>query len=1462
MHKKYYRINTNFSSLIFTIILFLSTLIGTDNLNAATRYSVANGNWNATSTWSASSGGASGASVPVPADDVVIEGNRTVTVTASTFCTNISVSSGSTLALGNLQLTVSGNFTNNGSFTVGTGTITMNGAGKTIGGTTATSFYNLEISNVDGINLANNISVSNTLTLTGGRLTLGAYNLTMGASANAVAGTLGATNMIVANDAGEMRKLFTTNGSYVFPVGDNTATAEYSPATVNFASGTYAGGAYASAKVTDDKHPDNANTNNYLTRYWTVGQSGITAFSATVTGTFPAADIVGDVANMITGRLNGALPFLKHSAVSATTISASALTDLGQFTGISNPVTVSTTSLSGFMYTLGAGPSVEQSFTVTGAGLSGNITITPPSDFEISTTTGGAFSATNPITLAHTAGVVNTTTIYVRLKAGLSVGAYSTENITITSSDAISINVACGESVVNSPAVIAAPTTIPLFSYTVGTGPSVEQTFSVNGSSLAGNITITPPSNFEISTTTGGAFSATNPIVLVQSGGTVNATTIYVRMKAGLSVSLITTENIVITSPSATTVNVACSGEIIPSITAAGGGNYCAGSTINLSSSGTGYANQYWKGPNNYYSLSANPSIASSTTTMSGTYTVVGSTLVGNNLLANGDFSNGYNNFTSAYTQSEVANIAEGYYAVVGNPHTVHSGFSACTDHTTNTLTSKQLVMNAATIAGVVVWSETVASISTNTDYQFTYWVQSVVGSNPSQLQLYINNAAAAPLFTAITATCQWSQFTYNWNSGAATSAIVSLVNQNTVAAGNDFALDDIVFQKVLTSSSSVEVTVNSSQAVSVSIAATATSIYTGNSITFTATPTYGGTAPSYQWKLNGVNVGSNSATYTNAALTNSDKVTCVLTSNYPCISGGNPATSNEINMTVLARTNFWEGTNSTDWGTASNWSDNAVPASGDDIEYATVANNGTAAVNDLVLDIDRTVGAFINASSRNLIIPAGKSLTVNNIMTTDGNTDRIYIQSSSSGANGTLIFGQPTLNTNVNATVEMYSKAFYDLGAAAGSKYTWQFFGIPVKTMTPTPSLAGAYVRVLNEAGTTVSNHWTALTNASAMTSFVGYEITQSAAKTYVFPGTLETGNYSSGQMPYTTGALYAGQNLYANPYTAAINIASLSFGTQTEAAVYLYNSGTYNQWVTNLGVSTYDGTTTTPGQYTVSTPATAGFGGVPSQIPSMQAFLVKAMGSTPNATLGINYSSVVTKNTTQQRSPIYHAKQNIIKPYLKIQVSDNRLSDCVWIFIDDSCNSSFNNGWDGYKIKGNALAPQLYAVEQDGIYQIDATNNLNNIQLGFQSGNDSTFTLTITNQYLSSIYDGLYLVDLATQQTIEILGDTTNYAFTNLPSYTNENRFQIVTRLADNIITSNNKLQIHNTNQNVFIQNDSNESGWLSIHTLEGKTISKMKIAPKSVICLPAQLQTGLYIIKASTPSEYVSKRIVTTK
>ena len=107
----------------------------------------------------------------------------------------------------------------------------------------------------------------------------------------------------------------------------------------------------------------------------------------------------------------------------------------------------SVVSLTGFSYVEGAGPSSVQSFTISGADLTSSLvlTVADPTIFEINNP---AANTTYGSTITLASGTVASTTINVRLKAGLAISSYDSKIINITSTGATSKSISCSGSVI------------------------------------------------------------------------------------------------------------------------------------------------------------------------------------------------------------------------------------------------------------------------------------------------------------------------------------------------------------------------------------------------------------------------------------------------------------------------------------------------------------------------------------------------------------------------------------------------------------------------------------------------------------------------------------------------------------------------------------------------------------------------------------------------------------------------------------------------------------------------------------------------------------------------------------------------------------------------------------------------------------------------------------------------------
>jgi hypothetical protein len=215
------------------------------------------GNYNSTTNWSATSGGASGASVPTTVDNVFFNassGSGTATINVASNCGSLNLTGFVGSFVYSNQLTVNGTALNFGS-----GGYTVSGAGNlrplstmtiTSNGTTYTG--NIEFAGAVTYTLADNMSVSRNVTFTSvGTQTLNGNVLSIGgnlthSNTSVVTGTtsfvLNGTGTWSHTNTGVIRNNLTINTAGTITIGTNvyynTGTLTYTTGTVVTTSST------------------------------------------------------------------------------------------------------------------------------------------------------------------------------------------------------------------------------------------------------------------------------------------------------------------------------------------------------------------------------------------------------------------------------------------------------------------------------------------------------------------------------------------------------------------------------------------------------------------------------------------------------------------------------------------------------------------------------------------------------------------------------------------------------------------------------------------------------------------------------------------------------------------------------------------------------------------------------------------------------------------------------------------------------------------------------------------------------------------------------------------------------------------------------------------------------------------------------------------------------------------------
>ncbi len=320
--------------------------------------------WSTASNWLSHNGTAYSVagSAPTSSSRVIITNANSCPSSQPILGSNVSVGSliiesGATLNQSTYTISINGGFTNNGTFTAGTGTTTFTGTGAVSG---VNTFYNL-VMNGTGITttLSDNQTITNGLTLTNGKLSIASNKtLSLGSTSGDIILTGGSSSSyIVTTDNTSAIKRFINSKNdqgYVFPMGDATI---YSPMTftLNNATGSISN-AYLTTYVVDGYVPG-FNQSQYTTkisRYWSVEPSGMTSPNYDISYTYDDTDISGTETALLPIKKSGTTWYKPNNALNITTGTKEGTGSVNDATN-----TLTWTGLSTFSFDTGTGDEAQ-----------------------------------------------------------------------------------------------------------------------------------------------------------------------------------------------------------------------------------------------------------------------------------------------------------------------------------------------------------------------------------------------------------------------------------------------------------------------------------------------------------------------------------------------------------------------------------------------------------------------------------------------------------------------------------------------------------------------------------------------------------------------------------------------------------------------------------------------------------------------------------------------------------------------------------------------------------------------------------------------------------------------------------------------------------------------------------------------------------------------------------------------
>ncbi len=606
---------------------------------------------------------------------------------------------------------------------------------------------------------------------------------------------------------------------------------------------------------------------------------------------------------------------------------------------------------------------------------------------------------------------------------------------------------------------------------------------------------------------------------------------------------------------------------------------------------------------------------------------------------------------------------------------------------------------------------------------------------------------------------------------------------------------------------------------------------------------------------------------------------------------------------------NYWIGGVDNDFNNKNNWT-NDVPKDGQSIIFANNQKDIKGEKKVAERDLHLPAGKFISANKLvnnapnekfeegattktvghpAVVVPADGGLTVKSVegFDKDGDKDKLVMKTSTDGKKvGTFILNNTDpCSSIVYATVEFKPLGTYvkrrtavddkdqtspDYNKTVWNEFDWQFIGLPVKQTTKQTRSKDLYIRAYSEKLNDPNHYyrkWTDVPKGSEMKAFVGYEvapITDAGKGVHKIQGQL---NLCNQEITLTRQAAVVkaskaegddnakryglGYNIVGNSFMAGVDIKNIKLasgedGVKMDNTVYIYTTGSWDDWKNQNGQSVK-----VKGGYEAVNIGKAGESGITRTLAPMQGFMVKynnPVYSETTGTLTIPYTGLKSE-AEPLRAKSFVMDGDFTRGSVMVAMDNGKVVDKFWTYQEEDATPAYDSQLEGEKL--NMGEPSVFATTTDGKnVQISSLPSLIGSTFSVETAKDETYNMELNTWSLN--YQNLKLVDLKKKTVIPFNNGKARYFFMATVDGIEHNRFMF----ADTPETDFEKVMGAVTGiDNVSITLTKGEA---ELFNLSGAKIGTFSL-PLDAKKLKGQVPTGVYLIKATDGTNVQTSKIV---